>query len=72
MLIIALIGMPLVIGYTAFIYWRFRGKGGHARARVLTPGRSRARTDAGPGLGDGLTPVAVTGCCRAPADAGTG
>jgi cytochrome d ubiquinol oxidase subunit II len=26
MLIIALIGMPLVIGYTAFIYWRFRGK----------------------------------------------
>ena len=26
MLVIALIGMPIVIGYTAFIYWRFRGK----------------------------------------------
>ena len=26
MLIIALIGMPIVIGYTTFIYWRFRGK----------------------------------------------
>ncbi len=26
MLIIALIGMPLVIGYTAFVYWVFKGK----------------------------------------------
>lgn len=26
MLIIALIGMPLVIGYTDFIYWVFKGK----------------------------------------------
>ena len=26
MLIIALIGMPLVIGYTVSIYWIFRGK----------------------------------------------
>ncbi len=26
MLVIALVGMPLVIGYTAFIYWVFRGK----------------------------------------------
>ena len=26
MLVIALIGMPLVIGYTAFIYKAFRGK----------------------------------------------
>jgi cytochrome d ubiquinol oxidase subunit II len=26
MLIIALVGMPIVIGYTAYIYWIFRGK----------------------------------------------
>ncbi len=26
MLVIALIGMPIVLVYTAFIYWRFRGK----------------------------------------------
>ncbi len=26
MLVIALLGMPLVIGYTSFIYWAFRGK----------------------------------------------
>lgn len=32
MLIIALIGMPLVIGYTAFVYWHFRGKSSHERA----------------------------------------
>ncbi len=25
MLVIALIGMPLVLGYTAFIYWHFWG-----------------------------------------------
>jgi cytochrome bd-type quinol oxidase subunit 2 len=25
MLGIALVGMPIVIAYTAFIYWRFRG-----------------------------------------------
>jgi len=23
---IALIGMPIVIAYTAFVYWQFRGK----------------------------------------------
>jgi cytochrome d ubiquinol oxidase subunit II len=26
MLIVALIGMPIVIGYTSFIYWKFKGK----------------------------------------------
>jgi cytochrome bd-type quinol oxidase subunit 2 len=26
MLIIALFGMPLVIGYTAWVYWAFKGK----------------------------------------------
>jgi cytochrome d ubiquinol oxidase subunit II len=26
MLVVALIGMPIVIGYTAFVYWSFRGK----------------------------------------------
>ncbi|MCB9833715.1 MAG: cytochrome d ubiquinol oxidase subunit II [Planctomycetes bacterium] len=26
MLLIALIGMPFVVGYTAFVYWTFRGK----------------------------------------------
>jgi cytochrome d ubiquinol oxidase subunit II len=26
MLIVALVGMPIVIGYTGFIYWHFRGK----------------------------------------------
>jgi cytochrome d ubiquinol oxidase subunit II len=26
MLLVALIGMPLVLGYTAFVYWKFRGK----------------------------------------------
>jgi cytochrome d ubiquinol oxidase subunit II len=26
MLVIALIGMPLVLIYTAFVYWVFRGK----------------------------------------------
>lgn len=30
MLIIALLGMPLVIGYTIFVYRIFRGKAGHA------------------------------------------
>jgi cytochrome d ubiquinol oxidase subunit II len=23
---VALIGMPIVIGYTSFIYWKFKGK----------------------------------------------
>jgi len=26
MLIIALVGMPFVVAYTAIIYWTFRGK----------------------------------------------
>ena len=26
MLVVALIGMPLVLAYTAFVYWKFRGK----------------------------------------------
>jgi cytochrome d ubiquinol oxidase subunit II len=26
MLIVALIGMPIVLGYTGFIYWKFKGK----------------------------------------------
>lgn len=26
MLMVALIGMPIVVGYTSFIYWKFRGK----------------------------------------------
>jgi cytochrome d ubiquinol oxidase subunit II len=26
MLVIALVGMPLVLAYTAFVYHRFRGK----------------------------------------------
>ncbi len=26
MLVVALIGLPIVIGYTSFIYWKFRGK----------------------------------------------
>ena len=30
MLVVALIGMPVVIAYTAIIYWRFRGKVGAA------------------------------------------
>jgi cytochrome d ubiquinol oxidase subunit II len=26
MLVIALIGMPIVVAYTAYVYWTFRGK----------------------------------------------
>ena len=26
MLVIALLGMPLVLGYTAWVYWAFKGK----------------------------------------------
>ncbi len=26
MFVIALLGMPLVIGYTAWVYWAFKGK----------------------------------------------
>jgi cytochrome d ubiquinol oxidase subunit II len=26
LLMVGLIGMPIVIGYTAFIYWKFKGK----------------------------------------------
>jgi cytochrome d ubiquinol oxidase subunit II len=26
MLVIALVGMPIVLAYTAFIYWKFKGK----------------------------------------------
>jgi cytochrome d ubiquinol oxidase subunit II len=26
MLVIALVGMPIVIAYTAYVYWHFRGK----------------------------------------------
>jgi cytochrome d ubiquinol oxidase subunit II len=29
MLIIALIGVPIMLGYTAFVYWLFRGRVGH-------------------------------------------
>jgi cytochrome d ubiquinol oxidase subunit II len=40
MLIIALVGMPLVIGYTAFIYTVFKGKvrvgGAYGEAAVST------------------------------------
>ncbi|MBB5173386.1 cytochrome d ubiquinol oxidase subunit II [Texcoconibacillus texcoconensis] len=32
MLVIALIGMPIVIGYTSFVYYMFRGKASHERA----------------------------------------
>jgi len=26
MLVIALIGMPIVLAYTGFVYWKFKGK----------------------------------------------
>jgi cytochrome d ubiquinol oxidase subunit II len=26
MLVVALVGMPIVLAYTAFIYWKFKGK----------------------------------------------
>jgi cytochrome d ubiquinol oxidase subunit II len=26
MLVVAVVGMPIVLAYTAFIYWKFRGK----------------------------------------------
>jgi cytochrome bd-type quinol oxidase subunit 2 len=26
MLVVALFGMPVVIGYTSYIYWKFTGK----------------------------------------------
>jgi cytochrome d ubiquinol oxidase subunit II len=26
MLVIALVGMPIVVAYTAYVYWTFRGK----------------------------------------------
>jgi cytochrome d ubiquinol oxidase subunit II len=29
MLIIALIGLPIALGYTAFVYWLFRGRVSH-------------------------------------------
>ena len=43
MLVIALIGMPLVLLYTAGVYYFFRGKTGRRAARVLAADRSAER-----------------------------
>jgi cytochrome d ubiquinol oxidase subunit II len=26
MLVVAVLGMPIVLGYTSYIYWKFKGK----------------------------------------------
>ena len=42
MLIIAVIGMPFVLAYTAIVYWTFRGKVRARRAQLLRARRSKA------------------------------
>jgi cytochrome d ubiquinol oxidase subunit II len=44
MLVVALLGMPLVVGYTIWVYRKFRGKVGQGSVTMISIGRASERT----------------------------